>query len=57
MKIFFEDKSYLEFERSAEPDKVMVTILAKDPNNQNKNIANSVEITSEQLVELFNSVK
>lgn len=57
MKIQFEDKSYIDFQKSAEPGKVIITILAKDQFNDMKNIANSVEITVEELTQLFSSVK
>lgn len=57
MKIQFEDKSYIDFQKSAEPGKIIVTILAKDQYNNMKNIANSVEITIEELAQLVNSVK
>lgn len=57
MKIQFEDKSYIDFQKSSEPDKIIITILAKDQFNDMKNIANSVEISKEELLKLFNSVK
>lgn len=57
MKIKFDDNSYIDFQKSLEPGKVIVTIMAKDQFNNNKNIVNSVEISTEELVNLFNSVK
>jgi hypothetical protein len=57
MKIKFEDKSYIDFQKSAEPGKVIITIMAKDQFNNMKNIANSVEITQEELLQLVNAVK
>lgn len=56
MKITFEDKSYLEFTRSKDPNKIIITISAKDHLNALKTIANSVEISTEQLKQLIESV-
>jgi len=57
MKIVFDDKSYIDFQKSPEPGKVIVTILAKDHHNEMKNIANSVEISKEELLQLVEAVK
>lgn len=57
MKIVFDDKSYISFEKSSEPGKVIITIMAKDQFNNLKNIANSVEITNEQLSQLLTEIK
>lgn len=57
MKIVFEDGSYIDIQKSSEPGKVIVTILAKDHMNAMKNIANSVEISKEELKQLVESVK
>lgn len=57
MKIEFEDKSYVEVNKSIEPGKIIITIQAKDAANSLKKISNSVEITSNQWQLLFNSVK
>lgn len=56
MKIQFDDKSYIEFQRSS-PGKVLITVLAKDQFNNRKNIINSVEITDDQLQQLISSIK
>ncbi len=56
MKIEFEDKSYIEISKSKEANKITVTICAKDYMNAQKTIANSVEITKEQLKELIDGL-
>ncbi len=56
MKITFDDKSYIDVQKSSEPGKVLITIMAKDQFNDLKNIANSVEITVEEFEKLFKSV-
>lgn len=53
MKITFEDRSYIEIIRSNTPGKVMITIVARDPKEQLATIANSVEITENQLQQLM----
>ena len=45
MKIEFEDKSFIECIMSDTPDKVIITISAKDADNKLKKIINSVEIS------------
>ena len=45
MKIEFDDRSYLEISKSGDPDKIIVTIQAKDHLNSLKKITNSVEIS------------
>jgi len=55
MKIEFEDKSYIEIIKSPNPNKIIVSISARDHQNSLKKITNTVEITSDQLKELFNS--
>lgn len=57
MKIVFDDKSYIDFQKSLDPDKIIVTILAKDHHNDMKNIANSVEISRDELLQLVAAVK
>lgn len=56
-KIQFEDKSYIEVQKSQEPGKIMITIRANDANNLLKKIINSVEITTEQLQQLVAEIK
>lgn len=52
MKITFEDKSYIEVVKSTS-DKVIITIAARDGTNHLTTVANSVELTVEQLAELI----
>lgn len=56
-KIQFEDKSYIEVQKSQEPGKVIITIRANDANNLLKKIINSVEITTEQFQQLIAEIK
>ena len=49
MKIEFDDKSYIEVVKSAAPNKIVISIQAKDYDNPLKKITNSVEITKDQF--------
>lgn len=53
MKIEFSDKSYIECRKSDHPDKVVITISAKDYENPLKRITNAVEITTEEFKRLI----
>ena len=55
-KIIFDDKSYIEVSKSEQPDKIFITIAAKASDNAYKLIANCVELTKEQLLELVHSI-
>jgi nitrate reductase NapAB chaperone NapD len=57
MKIQFEDKSYIECRKSDNPGKVIIVISAKDHENPLKKIANTVEITVDQLKGLLSDVQ
>ena len=57
MRIDFEDKSYIEFQKCQDSDNIMIIIMAIDHNNKLKNIINSVEISTEQLNMLLESMK
>jgi hypothetical protein len=57
VKITFEDKSYVEFVRSANPGKVVITISAKDHTDPLKKITNAVEITNEEFKRLISDVQ
>lgn len=57
MKIEFEDKSYIEVNKSIEPGKIVIMIQAKDATNSLKKISNSVEITLAQWQQLINGIK
>jgi hypothetical protein len=52
-KIEFENKSYIEITKSQNPGKIIISIVAKDPNNHLSTIANSVELTEEQFKQLI----
>jgi len=53
MKIQFPDHSYIEVSKSSSPNKIIITIVAKDHGNPLSTIANSVELTIEQFNELI----
>jgi hypothetical protein len=52
MKINFEDRSYIELVKSTLPGKFIITIVARDGKDPLATIANSVELTTEQLNQL-----
>lgn len=54
MKIEFEDKSYVEITKSKNPNKVMITIVARDAARVDSIIASSVEVSAEQFTQLIN---
>lgn len=56
MKIAFEDKSYVECVKSANPGKIIITISAKDHNDPLKKITNAVEITAEEFKQLISDI-
>lgn len=56
MRISFEDKSYIECKKSAEPGKIMVIISAKDHLDPLKKITNAVELTAEEFKKLVADV-
>ena len=47
MKIAFDDKSYIDVQKSG--DKVIIIIQAKDTENPRKNITNICELTVDQF--------
>lgn len=53
MKITFEDKSFLEIVQSNDPDLIIISVGAKDYQNNRKLIVNSIEITKDQFQELY----
>lgn len=57
MKITFDDKSYIECSKSANPGKVIITISAKDHTDPLKKITNAVEITVEEFKKLISDVQ
>jgi hypothetical protein len=56
MKITFDDKSYIDCIKSANPGKIIITISAKDRNDPLKSITNAVEITTEEFKKLISDV-
>ncbi len=56
MKITFEDKSYIECTKSANPGMIIITISAKDHVDPLKKITNAVEITVEEFKKLISEV-
>lgn len=52
MKIEFENKSYIEVAKSKSPNKMIITLAAREQNGKSV-IAHSVEITEEQFKELI----
>ncbi len=56
MKITFEDKSYIDCAKSANPGKVIITISAKDHTDSLKKITNAVEITIEEFKKLISDI-
>jgi hypothetical protein len=56
MKITFEDKSYIQVSKSSNPNKIFITVAAKSAEDSHKLIANSVELTMEELVTLVKSL-
>ena len=56
-KIQFDDKSYIEIQKSSEPGKIFLTIQAQDAANPLKKITNSVEITSDEWKSLILDIK
>jgi nitrate reductase NapAB chaperone NapD len=57
MKIVFDDKSYADCYKSAEPGKIVLVISAKDQTDPLKKITNAVELTTEQFKQLISDVQ
>jgi len=55
MKIMFDDKSYLNINKSN--NNVIITIAAKDPKNSLKMIINSVEISLDQFKAISSAIE
>jgi hypothetical protein len=53
MRIQFSDHSYIEVSKSSSPNKIMITIVAKNNNKPLEIIANSVELTTDQFHQLI----
>lgn len=56
MKIVFDDKSYIDCQKSAQPGKIVVVISAKDATDPLKKIINAVELTAEEFKSLLSDV-
>jgi len=56
MRVNFEDQSFIEVSKSQNPDKIYITIAAKSAENSRQLVANSVELTKEQILALIRSV-
>lgn len=56
MRIDFEDKSYIDCQKSDHPDKILVVISAKDHENPLKRIINTVEMTTEQFKRMISDI-
>ena len=57
MKITFDDKSYIQCNKSDNPGKIVITISAKDHSDPLKKITNSVEISTEEFKILVSDVQ
>jgi len=53
MKIQFKDHSYIEVSKSSSPNKIIITIVARDVKKPLETIANSVELTTDQFNQLI----
>jgi hypothetical protein len=56
MKITFDDKSYIDCQKSNNPGKIMISISAKDHIDPLKKITNTVEITYEEFKKLISDI-
>lgn len=56
MRIQFDDKSYIECNKSDNPGKVVIVISAKDQDNAFKKITNAVEISIAELKSLVSDI-
>lgn len=53
MRKQFSDGGYIEFNNSLVPGHIIISIGAKDPENPNKQIINSADITEEDFKQLL----
>ena len=56
MKITFDDKSYIDCQKSNEPGKIMIIISAKDGTDPLKKIINAVELTADEFRKLISDI-
>lgn len=57
MKIIFEDRSYIDCQKSNNPGKIMISISAKDYIDPLKKITNTIELTLEEFNKLISDIK
>jgi nitrate reductase NapAB chaperone NapD len=56
MKIVFDDKSYIDCQKSSNPGKIVVVISARDQADPLKKITNAVELTVEEFKKLISDI-
>lgn len=56
MKIEFNDRSYIDCQKSNHPGKIIVLISAKDQDNPLKTITNAVELSRDEFNKLISDV-
>jgi tRNA threonylcarbamoyladenosine modification (KEOPS) complex Pcc1 subunit len=56
-KIEFEDQSRVEIKKSADSNKIIISITAKDATNPLKKVINSVELDESQWKNLIIDIK
>ncbi len=57
MKIEFDDRSYIDCQKSDNPGKIIIAISALDASNSRKKITNAVELTMEEFNQLISDIK
>ena len=57
MKITFDDKSYIDCQKSSNPGKIVVVISARDQTDPLKKITNAVELTVEEFKKLISDIQ
>lgn len=56
MKEIFNDESYIEIVKSQEPNKLLISLAARDHNNPDMVTMISVEIDKDKLIEMMEAV-
>lgn len=57
MRVDFEDASFISFEHSQSPGKVIISLGAKNFKNPQETIVNAAEITINQFNDLVNDIQ
>ena len=57
MKISFKDSSYINCQKSADGDKIVILLSAKDGTNPLKRINNACELTLDEFKQLISDIK